>query len=1410
MSEITVDSSTSESSQPAENGDSVEPFPSLAALWAAHRQLLERRRDGGQTPGLLDEIERFIRRDQATGKLLDGHSDRWEAQNLLDYWVRELYQVRREVPDTSLADFDPALAPELDDALCPYLGLDAFGTSKHPFFFGRDELIEKMIDSLKYNRFLAIIGPSGSGKSSTALAGLLPKLQAGALHGSKKWRYLPPMVPGVNPLANLARILQPAPASTSRRVQRMADRLQQDPAHILTLLQRAGDRPVVLVIDQFEEIFTFCKNDSLRRAFISILLHLVETPVIRHTVILTMRTDLESNLVQLPALQTLYERAQVRMTAMKAGELRQAITRPADLVGLKFEENLVEEIIREVLGDPAALPLLQFTLLKLWENRDRNRVTWEAYRASGGVRHALARSADAFYDSLSPREKEIAKRILLTIVEASESPLEVARDRVPRLALYSFPGSETNAAREQVDGVLARLEEARLVRLIREQRPEDDQVEIAHAALFRIWPRLVGWLEEERVNKRHRRRLTTMAEQWEALGHDRSALLRGLLLEEALAYDDLSTPEIAFVEASIEAAQEERLEKEAARRRELEQARALAEVERRRAAESARSARRLSWLATMLTIVFVVALAAALVAARNSQIAGSNAATAVANEAIADRLRVTAESSLATAIAASGAAQAEASLRATAEADAREQRRIAEAERDLAQQNALAAEEARLAAEASAAEAALSAQEAEAQSRLASARELAVAAVDQLGSDPQLSLLLALEAVNLTLDNNPSNALIAGSTPAEAEDALYRALQASQLQLTLSGHTDWVRAVAFSPDGTRLATASYDSTVRVWDTATGQELLTLTEHSRVVNSIAFSPDGTRLASAGGDGFIILWDAASGRRLGVIDNETVPQAIAFSPDGGRLAAANADGSVRIWNVNTSQSLLRLFRHTAGLRDVAFSPDGLLFASAGEDGRVIVWETQTGTPLYSASPQFSPGEDPVPVNGVAFSPDGERIMTANDNGTATLWAFAGGEEMLTLSGHASFVFDVAFSPDGALLATAGGDGTAKVWEAASGRALYTLSGHRGGVNGVAFSPDSQYLATAGQDGTAKIWKAEPGLRPFIFAGHSAMVMGIAFSPDGELVATASGDQTAMVWEATTGTVRYTFSGHNNPVNDVAFSPDGRLLATASEDWNIRLWDLVSGQVRLPFLAHEGPVNSVTFSDDGRFLVTAGDDATARLWELASGRLLARFDHEGPVNSAALSPDSSQLATADNNGRVIIWSVDLGQPFLTLTGHEGPVNAVAFHPMGAILATAGSDGVARIWDLNSGEVLRSLAGHSGAVLDVAFSPQGSRLVTSSADRTARLWDADSGQTRRTLLGHAASVSSVAFSPDGTHLAMASLDRTAQIVELIPIEELFERALGQATRALSGEECIQYLHGRACVTAGGGNSDP
>src|SRR5262245_42432031 len=365
-------------------------FPSLESLRAAHGDLL-RRAQSGHSPELLDEIADFVQRGRATGALLDADGDRWSAQSLLDYWTTTLYRASREVPDGTLDEFDPSLAPTLPDARCPYLGLDAFQESRSDVFFGRQRVVEEWLGRLDEQRLLAVLGSSGSGKSSIVLAGLVPALKAGHLPGSEGWRYSPPPVPGVDPLARLARLVQPAGVDPDEWVRSQAEHFRADPGHLARLIADQGAAPTLIVIDQFEELFTLCEDQTSREAFLANVLTLVEASTRRHSVILTMRSDFEEHVARVPALHSLFNRSQVRVPALDAVELRDAIERPAALVGLRFENGIVDELLRELLGEPAGLPLLQFALLKLWERRERNRVTWRAYRQLGGARLALAR-----------------------------------------------------------------------------------------------------------------------------------------------------------------------------------------------------------------------------------------------------------------------------------------------------------------------------------------------------------------------------------------------------------------------------------------------------------------------------------------------------------------------------------------------------------------------------------------------------------------------------------------------------------------------------------------------------------------------------------------------------------------------------------------------------------------------------------------------------------------------------------------------------------------------------------------------------------------------------------------------------------------------------------------------------------
>ena len=543
-------------------------YPSLASLREAHKELLIRHRNTAFSAELASEIAAFMIKGSSTGLVLDGEKDRGAAQGILDYWLSVLYSEDIEPPEATLADFDPSLAPELDDSLCPYLGLEAFREENRQYFYGRQGLLDKLIKKLKESQLLVVIGPSGSGKSSVVLGGLIPSLKAGKLSGSENWHYHPSIVPGSNPLANLARLLCPEDVEANDRIEKQTEQFLQNPNHLNQLLSHADGQPSVLVIDQFEEMFTLCLDERKRQALIDNVLGGIQSSEIPHRIILTMRIDFESRVTKIPIFYPLFEKAKVHVTPLDAGELREAIEKPAKLVGLKLKEELVDKLIQDVLGEPAALPLLQFTLLKLWDKRERNHITQETYQKLGGCRLALSNSADEFYNNLIPQDQEICKRIFLKMVsptieeyEISSQPSpdesqgasknkivgwEVTSSRIRQNELYQTPVDQVN-----VEKVLNKLKEARLIKITKGDSLEDTQVEVAHEALIRNWFLLRDWLNDERVNLRQRLRFKTAAIQWEEQGRDESALLRGALLEEARQYDDLNELETEFIQESI-------------------------------------------------------------------------------------------------------------------------------------------------------------------------------------------------------------------------------------------------------------------------------------------------------------------------------------------------------------------------------------------------------------------------------------------------------------------------------------------------------------------------------------------------------------------------------------------------------------------------------------------------------------------------------------------------------------------------------------------------------------------------------------------------------------------------------------------------------------------------------------------
>ncbi len=577
-----------------------------------------------------------------------------------------------------------------------------------------------------------------------------------------------------------------------------------------------------------------------------------------------------------------------------------------------------------------------------------------------------------------------------------------------------------------------------------------------------------------------------------------------------------------------------------------------------------------------------------------------------------------------------------------------------------------------------------------------------------------------------------------------------------------------VASVAFSPDGTRLATGHWDGSAKVWDARTGQILLEIKGLGGGIQSVAFSHDSARLATASRNNTARVWDARTGQSLVEFKGHTgFVTSVAFSPDGAHLATGSDDKTAKVWDARTGQLLLEI-KAQQRIYSVAFSPDGARLAT----GMAKVWDARTGQPVLEL--QGVPG----PAHSVAFSPDGTRLATGNDYGTAKVWDALTGQPLFSLKGHAGLEVSVAFSPDGARLATASNDGTAKVWDARTGplgrqfgaadKPLLELEGHTGPVRSVAFSPDGARLVTGSSDGTAKVWDARTG-RPLLeLRVNLTMVQGVAFSPDGRRLAISSNNKTAKVWDAWTGQPVLELQGNTNGISGAAFSPDGRRLVSGSNDKTAKVWDARTGQPLLELKGHTNSVSSVAFSFDGTRLATGGLDQTANVWDGQTGQLLRQLKgHAGFVNSVAFSPDGARLATASHDGTAKVWDPRTGKLLLDLKGHTHWVSSVAFSPDGAHLVTGSWDKTGRVWDARTGQTVLELKGHLAAVYTVAFSPDGARLVTGS--KTAKVWDARTGQPLLELESPG-TVMTVAFSPDGSRLVTGSFDGTAKVWDARP----------------------------------------
>jgi WD40 repeat protein len=1181
----------------------------------------------------VDEASRLL--VDVASRAAAGKNDLSEVEAELAGKVSDLQVVREQARVLSGPDTPARVSTE---GTCPFKGLASFEPVDAEYFFGRERLVAELVARLVGAGFLAIVGPSGSGKSSVLRAGLLPALAEGVLPGSGGWRRLL-LRPGERPLEELRRVL------VSGAKDPVAEALDTVP----------GNARLLLVVDQLEELFTACRSDAERAAFAGTLAHAAADPEGRAVVVVALRADFYGRFTAYPGLAGLLGANHVLVGPMQASELRRVVEQPAGRVGLGVEPELADALVDDVEGEPGALPLLSTALLELWQKRQDNALTLAAYRESGGVHGAVARLAEGTYARVPDERKQFVRAVMLRLVGEGEGEALVRR---------RAPLAELDLERDDdVADVLATLSDSRLVTV------SEGGVEVAHEALLREWPRLREWIEEDTEGRRLRRHITQAATEWDATGRDQGELYRGARLAAALDWTadhalDVNELEREFVTESREASEKEtkRVRRTNRRLRGLLAGVAVllaaavaggifAFIQRSdaRDAETGQFAQRLGAQALVEEeLDLSLLLARQAVAVEDSpQTRGYLLEALQRNPAAIGIMRGRGDVLRAIAISPDGKTLAVGGNNGVLLFDARTYEQIGDPlpVTGFVESVAFGPDGGTVAVGGD-----HIVQLIDARTRA----ELAEAAVDGV-------------ATRIAFTNDGSQ-LIVLFPPGDAED-----LGKDDAQITIRD------AATLEPIGRSIEPESFVGAYVGFFYASPQFALTAGDRS--------------LITASEDGELASWDLRSRKKTRTRKIETGLHALDVSPDG-LTAAVGIEGGVQFVDLRSGSVRTATRGFTGSPNWVLFSPNGKTVVSTSLNKTVTLWDVESATPRETLRGHASSVQQPV------FSPDGETLYTVSHDGTAIAWDLARDRRLgrafrfthdRTFSKTGYDGHPGEFSPDGRLIAVGLKEQGIALRDAREltpvGKPLFETQGE---VKNLAFSPDGQTLAAVSDEGFLTLWGVDSQSRlhgPLAAGSGGAIRAGVGFNADGSTVATTS-ELGVRLWDAATG-ANLGEVGFGEAANDLAFSadgamiafarpneggagvsdvatrrsiatvggapapdydlsvalsPDGRMLAVGGFGRVVRLWDVRTR--KLVRVLDQGGYGAFTleFSPDGRTLAVSGFEPVASLWDVATGTQI------GPQLSAGdrrtmidLSPDGRQLLETHGNGQGAVWDID-----------------------------------------------------------------------------------------------------------------------------------------------------------------------